>query len=57
MFRDRSLLIYTMSWELGFLEGKKVDGYISMKVTGDVTCTDPDNLPVYWVEKIVIADK
>lgn len=57
MFRDWGLLIYTMSWELGFLEGKKVDCYISMKVSGDVTCTDPDNLPVYRIDKIIVADK
>ena len=57
MFRDWSLQIYTMSWEMGFLAGKKMDCYISMKVTGNVSCTDPDNLPVYCIDKIIMADK
>ncbi len=57
MFRDWGLLIYTFSWELSFLEGKKVDCYVSMKVSGDVTCSDESNLPVYRVDRIIVADK
>ena len=57
MFRDWGLLIHTFSWELGFLEGKKVDCYVSMKVTGDVTCSDGENLPIYNVDRIIVADK
>ena len=53
--------IYMFGWGLqawlnnyaAFLEGKKVDVSLSMKVTGDVTNTT-DNTPTYYIDKIII---
>lgn len=57
MFRDWAMAIHSLPLELNHLEGKKVDCYLSMKVTGDVTCNDPENLPAYGIDQIFIADK
>ena len=57
MFRSWDLVIYSLTLELEELLGKKLDCFLSMKVTGDVTCRDPQNLPVYYVDKIIIAEK
>ena len=57
LFRDWAMAIQSFSLELGHLEGKKVDCYLSMKVIGDVTCQDPEHLPAYWVDQILVADK
>lgn len=57
IFRDWGLQIYTLPKELEDLRGKKLDFYLSMKVTGDVSCCDPENMPVYSVDRIIVAEK
>lgn len=57
MFRDWAMAIHSLSLEVGHLAGKKLDCYLSMKVTGDVTCIDLDNLPAYRVDQIIVVDR
>ncbi len=57
MFRSWGLTIYTLPRELEELIGKKLDFFLSMKVTGDVTCRDPENLPTYCIDRFIVAEK
>ena len=57
MFRSWDLVIYPLTLELEELVGKKLDCFISMKVTGDVTCSNDQNYPKYWVDRIIVAEK
>ena len=57
MFRDWAMAIHSMSLELGHMEGKIADCYLSMKVTGNVTCDDPENLPCYCIDRVIVAEK
>ncbi len=57
MFREWAMAIFSLCVELDHLEGKNTDCYLSMKVSGDVSCTDLDNLPVYCIDKVIVADK
>ena len=57
MFRSWGLTIYTLPRELEDLIGKKLDFFLSMKVTGDVTCRDPENLPTFCIDRFIVAEK
>ena len=57
VFRSWGLTIYTLPRELEELIGKKLDFFLSMKVTGDVTCRDPENLPTYYIDRFIVAEK
>ncbi len=57
IFRTWEFQIYTLPFELKELKGKTVDFYLSMKVTGDVTCSDPNRLPAYAIDRVLIAER
>lgn len=64
---DRYNFIYLFTtWELrsytlpkillqNGLKGEKIDFYLSMKIEGDVSCNDRDNMPVYYIDRIIIV--
>lgn len=57
VFRNWGLVIPTLPRELVDLQGKKLDLYLSMKVSGNVTCADLRDLPVYSIDRFIVADK
>jgi len=56
MFETMDHQIKTTISRVYGLKGQKVDVYLSMKVTGDVTCKDKNNLPSYAVDRMIFVD-
>ena len=56
LFRDSLIQNWSIAEDMARLQGKRVDFYLSMKVTGDVTCADPDNYPVYYIDRIIVVE-
>ena len=57
MFKDWCVQVRMMLDDLEDYYQKPVDLFVYMKVEGDVTCSDPNNLPVYTVASIIVAEK
>ncbi len=54
--RDSTIQNYALAEDLSKFYGKRVDFYLSMKVTGNVTCQDPNNYPVYYIDRVFVVD-
>ncbi len=57
IFRTWEFQIYTLPFELRELKGRKMDFYLSMKVSGDVSCDDLNNLPSYSIDRIIFTEQ
>ncbi len=57
MFKDWCIQIRMLPDDLEDYYQKPVDMFVYMKTEGDVSCNDPDNLPVYTVASIIVAEK
>ena len=57
LFRDGSIQNKAITEDMARLCGKHVDFYISLKVTGDVTCEDPNNYPIYYLDRIIAVEQ
>lgn len=53
---DDCIQHWTIQKDYPHLKGKKVTLFVSLKVTGDITCTDPDNMPVYSFDRFVVVE-
>ncbi len=56
IFNDWGFQVLTWGDKLAHLANKTVDLYISMKVEGDLSFADANNLPVYYFDRIIVAD-
>ena len=57
LFETMELQIKTEIASLYPLKGKTVDVYLSMKVTGDITCQNKADLPAYYIDRIIFVDQ
>ena len=55
LFADSLLL--SLGGTMQHLKDKTVDVYVNMKIEGDPSRNDPDNLPVYTIASIIVAEK
>lgn len=56
MFNDESLQIPSFAERLAEYKDKEIDVYISMKITGDITFADTINLPVFYIDRIIVTN-
>lgn len=57
MFRGMELQVPSLVQRIAHLKDKKVDFYISMKLTGDIACDDPQTYPTFSIDRIFVVDK
>lgn len=57
MFRGWNLQIASLPQNIAHLKDQKVDLYISMKLTGDISCSDLATLPTFTVDRVFVVDK
>lgn len=57
IFDDWGFQIPLLPADLAHMKGKPVDFYLSMKVTGDVSCEDAENYPVYSIDRVVAVER
>ena len=55
LFKDWSFQVPSLTSELAHKPNTPVDLYLSMKITGDLSFQDPENLPVYYVDRIIVV--
>lgn len=53
---DDCIQQWTIHKDYAHLKGKKVTLFVSLKVTGDITCADPDNMPVYSFDRFIVVE-
>lgn len=53
---DDCIQHWTIPKDYPHLKGKKVTLFVSLKVTGDITCADPNNMPVYRFDRFIIVE-
>ena len=56
-FPGMELNSYGIPAVISHLKDKKVDFYLSMKLTGDISCNDPENYPAFRIDRIFVVDK
>ena len=56
LFDDKGLQIPGFAAKLSDYKDKEVDIYISMKITGDLSFADAYNLPVFYIDRIIVTD-
>ena len=56
LFKDSLIQNWSIAEDMARLQGKYVDFYLSMKVTGDVTCTNSAEYPVYYIDRIIVVE-
>jgi hypothetical protein len=56
MFNDESLQIPSFASRLTYYKDRAIDMYVSMKITGDITLADAYNLPVFYIDRIIVTD-
>ena len=56
-FPGMELNSYGIPAVISHLKDKKVDFYLSMKLTGDISCDDPENYPAFRIDRIFVVDK
>ena len=57
IFDDWGFQIPLLPADLAHMKDKPVDLYLSMKVTGDVSCEDAENYPVYSIDRVVAVER
>ena len=57
LFADMKLQLFGLPNMISHLKDKKVDFYLSMKLTGDISCNDPENYPTFWIDRMFVVDK
>ena len=61
---DHLNFLWTFDWHIqypfselkAYMANLPVDVYVSMKVQGDVTCTNNRKFPKYWLDRIIVVD-
>ena len=57
VFEGWNLQIASLPQNIAHLKDQKVDLYISMKLTGDISCSDLATLPTFTVDRVFVVDK
>ena len=55
LFRDWGMQLELMAEQLREMEGQEVEIYLSMKVEGVVDGSDPNNYPIYYVDRVLVV--
>ncbi len=56
IFNDWGFQVPTWGTKLEALANKTVNIYLSMKIEGDLTFTNTNDLPVYYIDRIIVTD-
>ncbi len=56
LFADWGFQVSTFAKKLAAYKNKEIDIYISMKIAGDFSFADANNLPVYYIDRIIVTD-
>ena len=57
LFADMKLQLFGLPNMISHLKDKQVDFYLSMKMTGDISCNDPENYPTFCIDRMFVVDK
>ena len=57
LFRGMELQMSSLPQRIAHLKDKTVDFYISLKLTGDISCNDPENYPSFSIDRMFVVDK